>query len=123
VSADYGNRGRPQRPLTLTLEKVNMSMDSQLHAALLATIRAYRDRAGAAGLRHLRISIETSGRVNGDFKIKYEVREDYESACDGSRLEDVFVECLRRKGWNESHKPLALPNIEGGDTAGDYCYE
>lgn len=88
--------------------------------ALVETVRNYRDRAAQAGLRTLCISIDIEGRVDGDFKIAYEVREKYETSVKGNTLEDVFKEMLRRKGWQELHQPLCLPNVDGGDIAGDF---
>lgn len=95
-------------------------MTDKLTVALVETIRDYRNRASYAGMNSLCINIDTEGRVDGDFKIKYSVREIYGYEVSGNTLEDVFIEYLRRKGWTEAHQPLCLPNVEGGDIHGDF---
>lgn len=88
---------------------------------LIATIRQYRERAASAGLSRINIAIETEGRIDGDLKITFRVSEGYgENLVKGNTLEDVFLEFLRRKGWNGQHQPLCLPNVDDGETHGDF---
>lgn len=100
---------------------VKLTKGEALTVALVEAIREFRGRAAMVGVKHLTIGIDTEGRVDGDWKITYQVGERYQSnSVSGNTLDDVFKEFLRRRGWNESHQPLCLPNVDGGDVAGDF---
>lgn len=91
---------------------------------LVDVVRCYRERAARAGGNSLKITIEAEGRLDGDLKVTFHVSEKWgDGVVKGNTLEDVFIEFLRRRGWNEQHQPLCLPNVKGGDIVGDYADE
>ena len=59
------------------------------------------------------VSFEADGRVNDDFKISYRVSCDYENGVTGNSMQDVMVESMRRKGWQDAHQPVAISHVTG----------
>jgi len=83
------------------------------HDAFVVAINEVRDRFGAADLGSFSLSIVASGRTltdTSEVKIEYRLgKSKYDTMVEGNDLERCIVEMLRRNGWNETNKPLALP--------------
>ena len=86
-----------------------------IHASFVACTNYVRERLAEANIGSFNLQIKASGRTMTDrseVKIEYRLGDSewgYNSV-EGNSLEAVCTEMLRRHGWNESHKPLALPN-------------
>lgn len=57
--------------------------------------------------------IEIEGRIDSDLKIGYRLGIDYESGITGNNIAAVVDEALRRRGWNQEHKPLMISHVTG----------
>lgn len=91
--------------------------DTVFERELVNIARSYRQRAADCDINSLDIRISVSGRVDGDLKITFEIGEPYSDYgyVKGNTIENVFDEMLRRRGWNERHRPLCLPNVDGAE--------
>lgn len=89
------------------------AISNALHAAFVAATNEVRDRFGAADLGSFSLSIVASGRTltdTSEVKIEYRLgKGKYDTMVEGNDLERCIIEMLRRNGWNETNKPLALP--------------
>ncbi len=96
-----------------TLDEIS----NDLHAAVAVAVNAIRETFSEANIGNIRLDIEASGRVNaGEILVTYKLGEQYGSNTpEGHRLAPVLDEFMRRKGWNERHKPLALPPPPSND--------
>jgi len=60
-------------------------------------------------VNHIHFEIEVKGRPDSDLKIAYKLGE-WSGQVEGNAVEPVLNEFLRRCGWDQSNKPLSLPN-------------
>ena len=81
-----------------------------LHHAVAIAVTDLQALLSLADVSNFRLDIEISGRVHGgDILVTYKMGERYSSnSPEGSRLEAVVQEFLRRRGWEARNAPLAL---------------
>lgn len=86
----------------------------KLHKALVDAAKYLKDEFDAKDVGHCRLRITLSGRVHGEFKIEYDLCEQYDDSVIGADLDTVMEEYFRRRGWNKRNAPLALsgPKLE-----------
>ena len=82
---------------------------TQLDIYLQTVAADIRSRLGKANQRRIELTIELEGRVDGDLMLTYKIGE-YGHQVSGRNLDELVTEYLRRKGWDERHQPLCLPN-------------
>jgi hypothetical protein len=85
---------------------------SQFENMFKAVAMQIRDRLGDADLSNVKISIVASGRTHGDLEIEYVIGDYYSGQVVANTLEASVNEFLRRKGWDDINKPIAIPYIE-----------
>ena len=82
-----------------------------LHFVVCEAVKAVRQRLANADQSYFKLEIDAAGRVQeGDVKITYSLSDSIygSNKVDGSSIEAVTTEFLRRKGWSERHAPLEL---------------
>lgn len=83
---------------------------NDLTAPLLAAIDAVRDALAIADIPAMNLRFEANGRTDGDLLVQFKLCQQYDDDTVGSSLAAVVNEYLRRRGWNQRHAPLCLPN-------------
>ena len=59
------------------------------------------------------LTITASGRIDGDVDVSFTLGGRYgEQSVTSGSLAPAIAEFLRRRGWQERHAPLCLPNVE-----------
>lgn len=92
---------------------------SSLHKEFVAAANYVRQRLGQVNVNTFGLTISAEGRTEtgrSNVKIEYDVMYDYSHVTGGSLIA-VVDEVLRRKGWHDSNKPLALPEPDGDEVA------
>jgi hypothetical protein len=59
------------------------------------------------------LHIEADGRIDGDIKIEYRICVNYESIVCGDSVGPVLTEVMRRKGWDDTHRPVMISHVNG----------
>lgn len=86
---------------------------SQFENMFKAVAIQIRDRLGDADLSNVNISVIATGRTHGDLEIEYVVGSYYNNEqVKANSLEAAVNEFLRRKGWTDVNKPVAIPYID-----------
>jgi argininosuccinate synthase len=91
----------------------NKLLANRIHMAYVDAVNEIRSRLGAANVSGFYLSITAEGRTmteKSEVKIEYNLGTGrYDGATvKGNDLERCIVELLRRHGWDETNKPLAL---------------
>ena len=86
---------------------------SQFENMFKAVAIQIRDRLGDADISNVNISVNATGRIHSDLEIEYVVGLYYNNEqVKANSLEAAVNEFLRRKGWTDINKPIAIPYIE-----------
>ncbi len=60
------------------------------------------------------LEITATGRLDGDVSVTFKLGDYYGlGSVSAGGLASVAEEFLRRRGWQERHAPLCLPNVSG----------
>ena len=65
------------------------------------------------GVHRFNFNIECEGRVDGDIKIEFRIASDYDTGVRGGDIFNSLLECMRRKGWNDTHMPKMISHVTG----------
>ena len=86
-------------------------MAKSLHTEVVNAIHYIRGRLGEKNIGYFEFNIKVEGRTEScrdNVKIEYHLNHNYDCRVKGDKLEAVVTELLRRKGWDDTHAPLAI---------------
>lgn len=89
---------------------------SQFENMFKAIAIQVRDRLGDADLSNVNFEVHASGRTHGDLEIEYVIGSYYNNEqVKANTLGAAVNEYLRRRGWADVNKPVAIPYVDQVD--------
>ena len=85
----------------------------ELAEKLETVVRELREQLGERDISQMNLIIDISGRtMSGDLIVEYRLSDSsYGATTKGGLLQNVYVEFLRRHGWEHQNNVLALPRV------------